>query len=271
MNGERMNVVDLELKDKVVVVLASSKGLGKATALEFAKEGATVVISSRNQVTLDATADEIKTASGNNRIFSQVCDGSKEQDILNLFQFVANQFGRIDVLVNNTGGPKAGGFDAVEDTDWYQAFEQNLLSYIRASRAVLPYMKKQQFGRIINVSSSSVKEVIDGLILSNTFRAGMVGFAKTLAREVASDNILVNTVGPGRFATDRVAELDQIAADQQGVPVEQIVENSKASIPAGRYGEPEEFAKIIVFLASSANSFLTGQSLVIEGGSLKAL
>lgn len=263
--------MDLGIKDKVVVVMASSKGLGKAIALEFAKEGATVVIASRNQVTLDATADEIKTISGNNRIFSHVCDGSKEQDIFDLFQFVVDQFGRVDVLINNTGGPKAGGFAAIEDDDWYQAFEQNLLSYIRASRAVLPYMKKQQFGRIINVSSSSVKEVIDGLILSNTFRAGMVGFAKTLAREVAGDNILVNTIGPGRFATDRVAELDQIAADKQGVPVEQIVEKSKASIPAGRYGEPEEFARIIVFLASSANSFLTGQSLVIEGGSLKAL
>ncbi|ANU24431.1 SDR family oxidoreductase [Planococcus donghaensis] len=263
--------MDLGIKDKVVVVMASSKGLGKAIALEFAKEGAIVVISSRNQQTLDVTAAEIKEASGNSQVFSYVCDGSKEQDILDLFQFVADQFGRVDILVNNTGGPKAGGFDAVEDADWYQAFEQNLLSYIRASRAVLPYMKEQQFGRIINVSSSSVKEVIDGLILSNTFRAGMVGFAKTLAREVAGDNILVNTVGPGRFATDRVAELDQIAANKQGIGVEQIVEKSKASIPAGRYGEPEEFAKIIVFLASSANSYLTGQSLVVEGGSLKAL
>ncbi|EGA89329.1 3-oxoacyl-[acyl-carrier-protein] reductase [Planococcus donghaensis MPA1U2] len=263
--------MDLGIKEKVVVVMASSKGLGKATALEFAKEGAIVIISSRNQQTLDATAAEIKEASGNSQVFSHVCDGSKEQDILDLFHFIADQFGRIDILVNNTGGPKAGGFDAIEDADWYQAFEQNLLSYIRASRAVLPYMKEQQFGRIINVSSSSVKEVIDGLILSNTFRAGMVGFAKTLAREVAGDNILVNTVGPGRFATDRVGELDQIAADKQGVVVEQIVEKSKASIPAGRYGEPEEFAKIIVFLASSANSYLTGQSLVVEGGSLKAL
>jgi len=266
-----MNAVDLGIKEKVVVVMASSKGLGKAIALEFAKEGAIVIISSRNQQTLDETAAEIKKISRNQQIFSHVCDVSKEQDILHLFQFVADQFGRIDVLVNNTGGPKAGGFDAVEDADWYQAFEQNLLSYIRASRAVLPYMKEQQFGRIINVSSSSVKEVIDGLILSNTFRAGMAGFAKTLAREVAGDNILINTVGPGRFATDRVAELDQIAADKQGVSIEQIVEKSKAAIPAGRYGEPEEFAKIIVFLASSANSFLTGQSLVVEGGLLKAL
>ncbi|MGH2318945.1 SDR family oxidoreductase [Planococcus sp. SE5232] len=263
--------MDLGINEKVVIVMASSKGLGKATALEFAKEGATVIISSRNQQTLDETAAEIKEVSGNQQVFSHVCDISKEDDIQRLVQFVADQFGRIDVLINNTGGPKAGGFDAIEDADWYKAFDQNLLSYIRTSRAVLPYMKKQQFGRIINVSSSSVKEVIDGLILSNTLRAGMVGFAKTLAREVAGDNILVNTVGPGRFATERVAELDGIAADKQGIPVEQITEKSKSAIPAGRYGEPEEFAKIVVFLASAANSFMTGQSLVIEGGSLKAL
>ncbi|TWT04266.1 SDR family oxidoreductase [Planococcus sp. CPCC 101016] len=263
--------MDLAINEKVVIVMASSKGLGKATALEFAKEGATVVISSRNQQSLEKTAIEIKEASGNQQVFSKVCDISQEQDIENLVKFVADQFGRIDVLINNTGGPKAGGFDKIEDADWYKAFDQNLLSYIRTSRAVLPYMKEQQFGRIINISSSSVKEVIDGLILSNTLRAGMVGFAKTLAREVAGDNILVNTVGPGRISTDRVAELDQIAAEKQGVPVEQIVEKSKSGIPAGRYGEPEEFAKVIVFLASAANSYLTGQSLVVEGGSLKAL
>ncbi|MBD8015239.1 SDR family oxidoreductase [Planococcus wigleyi] len=263
--------MDLGIKEKIVIVMASSKGLGKATALEFAKEGATVIISSRNQQSLDETAAEIKEASGNQQVFPHVCDISKEEDIQKLVQFAADQFGRIDVLINNTGGPKAGGFDAVEDADWYKAFDQNLLSYIRTSRAVLPYMKEQQFGRIINISSSSTKEVIDGLILSNTLRAGMIGFAKTLAREVAGDNILVNTVGPGRFATDRVAELDQIAADKQGVSAEEISKKSKSSIPAGRYGEPEEFAKIIVFLASAANSYMTGQSLVVEGGSLKAL
>lgn len=263
--------MDLGINEKIVIVMASSKGLGKATALEFAKEGATVVISSRNQQSLDETAAEIKEVSGNQQVFPHVCDISKEEDIQQLVQFVAGQFGRIDVLINNTGGPKSGGFDAVEDADWYKAFDQNLLSYIRTSRAVLPYMKEQHFGRIINISSSSTKEVIDGLILSNTLRAGMIGFAKTLAREVAGDNILVNTVGPGRFATDRVAELDQIAADKQGVPAEEISKKSKSSIPAGRYGEPEEFAKIIVFLASAANSYMTGQSLVVEGGALKAL
>ena len=263
--------MDLGLKDKVVAVMASSKGLGKATAMEFAKEGAIVFISSRSEDKLRETAEEIKQQSQNDQVFFKSCDMTDEKDIADFFAFVADKAGRVDVLINNTGGPKAGGFDGVTDEDWYKAFDQNLLSYIRASRAVLPYMKEQQFGRIVNVSSSSTKEVMDGLILSNTFRAGMVGFAKTLAREVAGDNIMVNTVGPGKISTDRVAELNQIAADKQNLTVEQVVENTEKQIPRGRMGEPEEFAKILVFLASSANSYMTGQSLIVDGGLLKAL
>ena len=263
--------MDLGLNGKVVAVMASSKGLGKATALEFAKEGATVFISSRSEEKLQKTAEEIKKESQNDQVFYKTCDMTSDQDIAEFFAFVKEEAGRVDVLINNTGGPKAGGFDGVTDEDWYQAFDQNLLSYIRASRAVLPYMKEQQFGRIINISSSSVKEVLDGLILSNTFRAGMVGFAKTLAREVAGDNIMVNTIGPGKIATDRVAELNQIAADKQNLTVKQVLENTEKQIPRGRMGHPEEFAKIVVFLASSANSYLTGQSLVVDGGLLKAL
>ena len=263
--------MDLGLKDKVVAVMASSKGLGKATAMEFAKEGAIVFISSRSEDKLRETAEEIKQQSQNDQVFFKSCDMTDEKDIADFFAFVADKAGRVDVLINNTGGPKAGGFDGVTDEDWHKAFDQNLLSYIRASRAVLPYMKEQQFGRIVNVSSSSTKEVLDGLILSNTFRAGMVGFAKTLAREVAGDNIMVNTVGPGKIATDRVAELNQIAADKQNLTVDQVVENTEKQIPRGRMGEPEEFAKILVFLASSANSYMTGQSLIVDGGLLKAL
>jgi 3-oxoacyl-[acyl-carrier protein] reductase len=263
--------MDLGLNDKVVVVMASSKGLGKASAMEFAKEGATVVISSRSEESLKNTAEEIKQKSGNSHIHFRTCDMSSEEDINSFFQYVSSEFGRVDVLINNTGGPKSGGFEGVDDSDWYAAFDQNLLSYIRTTRAVLPYMKKQQFGRIINVSSSSTKEVIDGLILSNTLRAGMVGFSKSLAREVAGDNIMVNTVGPGRIYTDRVEELNQINAEKQQVSVEEITKKSESTIPLGRYGQPEEFGKVVVFLASSANSYLTGQSLVVDGGMLKAL
>lgn len=268
---ERMILVDLGLKEKVVVVTASSKGLGKASALEFAKEGAVVIISSRRQESVDATAAELRSESGNDQVHAFACDMSKAEDIKAMFHKVSEQFGRIDVLVNNTGGPKAGGFDKMSDDDWYAAFDQNLLSYIRTCREVLPYMKEQQFGRIVNISSSSTKEVIDGLILSNTMRAGMVGFAKTLAREVAGDNIMVNTVGPGKISTDRIAELNQAAAERQGITPDEVLKNTEAQIPRGRLGEPAEFARTVVFLASSANSYVTGQSIVVDGGFLKAL
>lgn len=263
--------MDLHLHDKIVLVTASSKGLGKATALEFAKEGATVILSSRSEASLLKTSNEIKELTNNPNIFYMACDMSSNDDIDDLFTWISQKIGSVDILINNTGGPTAGGFKDLVDDDWMAAFEKNLLSYIRTTRAVLPHMQANDFGRIINISSSSTKEVIDGLILSNTFRAGMVGLTKSLAREYAKHNILVNTIGPGRIATDRVAELDTIASARQGISIEDIVKRSENLIPLGRYGQPEEFAKIVLFLASPANTYMTGQSLVIDGGMLKAL
>lgn len=263
--------MDLGLAGKTVAVMAASKGLGKAAALAFAKEGATVYISSRQQAELHETRDEIIRAANNKDVHAITCDVSDEHAITSFFAQVAEKSGGVDILVNNVGGPVPGGFSDVQDSDWLNSFEKNLLSYIRTSRAVLPYMKEQQFGRIVNISSSSTKEVIDGLILSNTFRAGMVGFAKTLAREVAADNILVNTVGPGRISTDRMTELNAENAKKQAISAEEMLGRSIAQIPAGRLGTPDEFAQIIVFLASPANAYLTGQSLVVDGGLLKAL
>ena len=263
--------MDLQLQDKVVLVTASSKGLGKATALEFAKEGATVLLSSRNEETLAKTVKEIKDLTNNPNIHYKTCDMSSVEEINDLFKWISQGFSGVDILINNTGGPTAGGFKDLVDDDWIAAFEKNLLSYIRTTRAVLPHMTANVFGRIINIASSSTKEVIDGLILSNTFRSGMVGLTKSLAREYAKHNILVNTVGAGRIATDRVAELDQIVADQQSVSIEEIIKTSKSLIPIGRYGQPEEFAKVLLFLASPANTYMTGQSLIIDGGMLKAL
>lgn len=263
--------MDLQLTDKKVLVMASSKGLGKATALEFAKEGATVLVTSRSEETLAMTATEIKQQTGNANVFAKTCDMSLVEDMHELFAWVTTEFDGVDILINNTGGPTAGSFADVSDEDWMSAFEKNLLSYIRTTRAVLPHMQANDFGRIINISSSSTKEVIDGLILSNTFRSGMVGLTKSLAREYAKHNILVNTIGPGRIATDRITELDQIAAERQHVSFEEITKRSKSLIPIGRYGQPDEFAKVVLFLASPANTYMTGQSLVIDGGMLKAL
>lgn len=263
--------MDLQLHDKTVLVTASSKGLGKATALEFAKEGATVILSSRNEASLLKTADEIKELTGNQKIYFKTCDMTSSNDISNLFKWIQSDNRKVDILINNTGGPTAGGFKDVTDEDWIDSFEKNLLSYVRTTRAVLPHMQENSFGRIINISSSSTKEVIDNLILSNTFRLGMVGLTKTLAREYAKYNILVNTIGPGRIATDRVAELDQISAERQNISIDDVIKRSEQLIPIGRYGQPDEFAKVLLFLASPINTYMTGQSLVIDGGMLKAL
>ncbi|QFF98206.1 SDR family NAD(P)-dependent oxidoreductase [Psychrobacillus glaciei] len=263
--------MNLGLTNKRVIVLASSKGLGKATALQFAKEGAKILISSRNVEELKKAAEEIKSVSNNHEVYFEVCDVTKEDDINRLFQTANAKLGGVDILVNNAGGPTPGGFAQVTDEDWNAAFEKNLLSYIRTIRLALPYMKEQNFGRIVNISSSSTKEVLDGLILSNTFRLGMVGLSKSISREYAGNNILINTVGPGRIQTDRVTELDQMSAEMKNMSLDEIREGFKQIIPAGRYGEPEEFANIIVFLCSEANTYMTGQNIVVDGGMLKAL
>lgn len=263
--------MNLGLSNKNVVVMASSQGIGKGIALEFAKAGAHVFLTSRNLASLEETAEELKQQSGNDKISYATCDMTSHDNIINFFQTVENEMGQVDVLVNNTGGPRAGGFEAISDEEWSASFEQNLLSYIRTARAVIPHMKENNFGRIINVSSSSTKEAIDNLILSNTFRAGIVGLTKSLAREFAASNILVNAVGPGRFETDRIVELDTATAEKEGVPIDTISEQNTKRIPMGRYGQPEEFGKVVVFLASAANTYLTGQSLIVDGGSVKAL
>ncbi|WP_028784836.1 SDR family oxidoreductase [Thalassobacillus devorans] len=263
--------MDFQLQGKSVIVTASSKGLGKATALEFAKEGAHVLISSRNTEELQAAKKEIQEVSGNDNVDYAVCDVTDPGQIKQLVQKAVDWNGTVDVLINNAGGPPAGTFDKFTDEDWNNAFELNLLSFVRTVREVLPSMRKQQSGRIINIASSSIKQTLENLILSNTFRAGVVGLSKSLSQELAGDNILINTVGPGRIATDRVAQLDERRAEKLGTTAEKVKEQTEQSIPIGRYGEPDEFAKAVVFLASGANTYLTGQSLVVDGGLVKAL
>ncbi|WP_099156994.1 SDR family oxidoreductase [Virgibacillus ndiopensis] len=263
--------MDLQLQGKSVVVTAGSKGLGKGTALQFAKEGAHVLISSRNKETLKEAVEEIKMESGNEHVRYTVCDITNPESIKQLVATAVEWNGKVDILINNAGGPPAGGFDKFSDEDWQKAYELNLLSFIRLIREVLPHMRKTGEGKIVNFASSSIKQTLDNLILSNTFRAGIVGLSKSLSQELAKDNIMVNTVGPGRIATDRVAELDQIRADKTGVSYEQLREQTEQSIPIGRYGRPDEFAKMVVFLSSGANTYITGQSFVVDGGLVKAL
>ncbi len=197
------------------------------------------------------------------------CDITRDEEIENLVASTRKQLGPINILVNNSGGPPGGGFDQVDDAKWQAAFELTLLSYVRMIRQVLPDLK-QHGGRIINVTSGSIKQPIPGLILSNAFRMGIVGLAKTLADELAPYNVLVTTVAPGRIATDRTSYLDQFHADKRGVSKDQVVNEALQKIPLQRYGETEEFAKVVCFLASGCSSYMTGSTITVDGGMIRS-
>jgi 3-oxoacyl-[acyl-carrier protein] reductase len=261
--------MDLGLKGKGVIVLASSSGLGKAAALEFAREDANVMLFSSNDDKLAQAAKEIK-AETNKEVYYTVGNITDANDIKRVVKNAVDQFGTVDVLINNTGGPPAGTFKDFSDEDWQNAYNLTLLSFIRSIREVVPYMQQQGGGRIVNLTSSSVKRVLDNLILSNTFRMGVVGLTKTLSQELAKDNILVNVVAPGRIATDRTKFLDTVKANKLGLTSEDVEQQSIREIPLGRYGNPGEFAKMLVFLCSEANTYITGQTVLVDGGLVKA-
>lgn len=262
--------MDLGLQGKNALVLAASKGLGRAIATELAREGARVMISSRDEDALAKTAAEIREGTGA-EVDHHAADLTRASDVESLIRLTTERFGGVDALVTNTGGPPAGDFDDFGDDAWSEAFESILLSLIRAVRGVLPGMRERGGGRIVCVASSSVKQPINGLILSNTFRAGLAGLAKSLSAELAPDGILVNTLGPGRILTERSAGLDTARAEKLGVSVEEVRAEMSASIPLGRYGSPEEFAKVAAFLASPANGYVTGQAILVDGGMVRAL
>ncbi|MDI3326914.1 MAG: SDR family oxidoreductase [Alicyclobacillaceae bacterium] len=262
--------MDLGLKGKSVLVAASSKGLGKASALEFAREGAVVTIASRSQAELKNAAAEIEAATGQKVNVVQL-DVTKDSDISRAVKAAVQAGGGLDVLVTNAGGPPGGSFDDFDDQAWQRAFELNLLSAIRLVRASLPHMRVRGGGRIVAITSSSIKQPLQGLILSNVFRAGVHALVKSLAIELAPENILVNTVAPGRIATGRVAELDRSKARAKGISVEAVQAEMVAQIPIGRYGSPDEFGRAVAFLGSFANTYITGQALLVDGGMVKAL
>jgi 3-oxoacyl-[acyl-carrier protein] reductase len=262
--------MDLGLDGRVALVTAASKGLGRATATRLAAEGARVMVSSRGADQLARTAAEIAEATGA-QVESCPADVSDAADLDRLLRETQERLGGVDVLVNNAGGPPPGGFDALDDAAWQAAFELNLLSTVRLFRGVLPHMRARGWGRIVTIASSSIRQPIDDLTLSNTFRVGLLGLAKSVALEVAGDGVLVNTLGPGRIDTDRVAALDTGRAARTGRPVEEVRAQQEAGIPVGRYGTAEEFAKVAAFLASDANSYVTGQHLLVDGGLVRAI
>lgn len=262
--------MDLGLQHKSALVLASSSGLGKAMAASLAREGARVMLFSSNEEKLLAACDEIADATGNRPDY---CVGSvtNPADINAAVKAAEEKNGPIWALVNNTSGPKPGPFDLFDDDAWQGAYELCLLSYIRAIRAALPGMRSNGGGRILSSTSSSVKAVLDNLVLSNTFRAGVVGLSKTLSQELGRDNILVNVIAPGRIGTERIDYLDQVRAEKNGSSVEDIQSAAVRSIPLGRYGRPEEYGDLAAFLCSAANTYITGQTVLVDGGLVKAL
>ena len=262
--------MDLGLKDRVALVAAASKGLGKATALELAREGCDVAIVSRNADVLDATAAEIREATGR-RVLVVPADVGDEAAVERLVQVVLAEYGHIDVLVNNAGGPPPGTFTDVSDEDWLHAVQLNLMSAVRLTRLVLPGMRERRWGRIINITSVSVKQPMPTLILSNAVRVGVVAMAKTLAGQVAGEGITVNNVCPGSILTDRITQLTQADAQREGISFDEALARRAAAIPMGRIGLPEELAALIAFLASERAAYITGTTIQVDGGAFNGL
>ena len=258
--------MDLGLEGKTALVTASSKGMGRACALGFAAEGARVVMCARTERDLAAAADDVRARTGA-EVLAMAADVTRADQVKTLVTRACDAFGTVDVLVANAGGPPRGVFDDLADEQWYGAFEVSLLSVVRLIREVLPGMRQRRWGRIITIQSSSVKQPIAGLDLSNAVRPGTAGLMKTLAGDLGRDNILVNTVCPGRILTDRLLS----GAHQAGLSPEAYAVQAGADVPLGRVGTPEEFANVVVFLASERASYVTGVSLLVDGGLVRGL
>jgi 3-oxoacyl-[acyl-carrier protein] reductase len=264
--------MDLGLLGKVALVTAASKGLGRASAAALAAEGANVVIASRNRETLEQTAQEIRQGS-KSIILAIPTDLRKPDEITSLVTRAVDEFGGIDILVNNTGAPPAGTFDVLSDEQWQAAFDLIFLSAVRLIRLVLPSMRQRQGGgRIIQIVSSSVKQPIEGLLLSNALRPGVVGLAKTLSIELAPYQITVNNVCPGRMLTDRLRQGSSVQARiARGLTEEEALSELARDIPLGRIGIPEELGALITFLASRQAGYITGTTIQIDGGLIQSI
>ena len=264
------------MKDKVAIVCGASRGMGFAIAREFAKNGAKVVIMARNENALMDALKKITTEivqggdkRGVTRLLAVAGDVRNYDDIRRVVNETVDEFGTVHILVNNAGGPPAGYFEEITDEEWYESFNLTFMSAMRFIREVSPYMKKQGYGRIINITSMSVKQPIENLILSNSIRLAVVGMAKTLALQWAKYGITINNIAPGPIHTQRIEELARAKAEKENISYEESLKKWIGEIPMGRMGKPEEVAKLAAFLASEDSGFITGATIQIDGGSVK--
>ena len=262
--------MDLGLKDRAALVTGASRGLGRAVAERLAGEGANVVINSRSTDALEVTARDIARATGR-RIVAVAGDVADEGFCARLVRRTASEFGRLDILVANAGGPPPGGVDDFAPAAYRRALDLNLMSTVQLTLAALPEMRRNGWGRIVAITSVAVKQPVKGLLLSNTARPGVVGFIKTISRDLAVEGILCNVAAPGFIHTARVESLMAAQAEARVTTREAVLEGITADIPAGRIGSPAEFANAVVFLASEAASYITGHTLQIDGGLVQGL
>ena len=262
--------MDLGIQGKTALVAAASDGLGKAVAYRLASEGVNIVICARNQERIQAAVDEIKSAHSAVQVNGFKTDLGSAGDIAQLGDLLRNKGLGIDILVNNAGGPPPGFCDDIEDGQWQQAFDLTMMSAVRLTRLVLAHMRARQWGRIINITSYSVKQPMPQMVLSNSIRMGVVGWAKTLSNEVASQGITVNNVCPGWTRTNRVDQLLKARAREASAGPEEIEQSLVAAIPSRRFGEVTEFADVVAFLASARASYVTGVTLPVDGGAVSA-
>jgi 3-oxoacyl-[acyl-carrier protein] reductase len=261
--------MDLGLRGRVAVVAAASKGLGRAAAQELVREGANVAICARTAKDLEQTASELSVLGG--EVFWQALDVGDPAAVASFIAATLERFGRIDICITNTGGPPSKLFAATTNEDWRTWIDQLLMSTVYFAKEVLPIMKKNAWGRFLTITSYSVKQPVEGLLLSNSLRAGVTGLVRTLANEYAQFGITVNNVCPGYTRTDRLDDLAQMTAARTGASQEQVFANWYKLIPAGRLGSPEEFAAVVAFLASERASYVNGVSLTVDGGTTRSL
>jgi len=262
--------MDLGLKGRVALVAGGSMGLGRAAALELSREGAKVAIGALDDPHLNGAAERIRRETGG-EVLAIPADVSDAEQAKAFVRKAIAHYGTADILVNNAGGPPAADFLDIDETLWEKGFRLNLLSTILMTREVVPVLKAKRWGRIINMTSISVKQPIDGLILSNTVRSGVIGLAKSLSNELAPFNITVNSICPGYTMTDRVRSLARAIAEKEGTTPEAVIGRWEASIPMKRLGTPEEFAALVAFLASDRSGYITGAAIQIDGGWYKGV